>query len=233
MQSEDRLVHFSTELMHPPKQHQRPALQKLYFELSQTRGASYDSTDFSQPPHARFYSKRGNKAQSVALFLPDRLVLIEEWADIALSSFLDKVREVGRRVLTELGLKLFIAQTATLRSTFALTHFEDAREFLLDHACGQAERIAPHFQRPVATGGLRFVLPETPEHPGNLHVVIESYRHNAKEVFVEVKGVFGGQQIDVETIEKAVDHIQLCRRFISNNVFSFLNQYDTPKEDLV
>ena len=229
MQSEDRLIHFSTELIHAPVQHKIATLQKLYYELSKTRGA-YDSSDFSTPPQFKFYSRRSANAQSILVFLPDRIVLVEEWADIALSDFLEKVREVGARVLPCLGIPCFVAQTATLRSTFALTHFDDARVFLIDHACGQANRIGPYFQRPVAVGGLRFVLPETPDHPGTLHVIIESFRHSMKEVFVEVKGVFGNQQLDGETLPKAIDHIQMVRSFISDNIFPFINQYDFSQE---
>ncbi len=232
MQTEDRLIHFSTELIHKPVQHDVQGLRKLYFELSQVRGAAYDSSDFSAPPQYRFYSRRSEKTQSIALFLPDRVVLIEEWADIPLSSFVEKVREVGARALAELGIPHFIVQTATLRSTFALTHFDDARVFLLDHACQQADRIGPHFKRPVAVGGLRFMLPETPDHPGNLHVTIESFRHSRNEVFVEVKGIFPNRRIGPTELQETSENIHLVRGFITNHVFPFLNQYDTLEEGI-
>ena len=150
MQAEDRLIHFSTELIHPPVEHEADTLRKLYFDLSQSRDVAYDSTDFSLPGQFRFYSRRGKRSQSIILFLADRMVLIEEWADIALSDFVDKVKGVAARVLDRSLIAKISVQTATLRSTFALTHFDDARVFLLDHMCAQASRIAPHFQRPVA-----------------------------------------------------------------------------------
>lgn len=212
-------------------QHARPALQKLYFDLSQTR-AAYENVDFSQPPAVRFHSRRG-EAQSVALFLPDRVVVIEEWVDIPMADFIEKVRLVADKALAELGIGEFLAQTATVRSTFSLSHFTDARVFLIDHMCQQADRIGPHFQRPVLTSGLRFVLPETPDHPGTLHVIIESYKRTVSEVYVEVKGVFANQKITVETLELGLENIRLCRAFIRNNIFSYLDQFDTPKEGLV
>ena len=232
MQAEDRIIHFSTELIHAPFQYKVAALQKLYYELSQTR-AAYDSSDFSAPPQFRFYSRRPAKTQSVLIFLPDRIALVEEWADIALSDFAEKVREVSRRVLSTLGIPVFVAQTATIRSTFALTHFADARVFLLDHACNQADRINPHFGRPIITGGLRFVLPETPDYPGTLHVIIESFRHSLKEVFVEVKGVFNDQRMDAEVLDIAVGNIKRVRSFITENIFPYLNQYDVSRENAV
>jgi len=230
MQADDRLIHFSTELIHAPKKHDRPALQKLYYELSQTR-AGYDSSDFSQPTHARFFSKRGKRTQSIAILLGDRTVLVEEWADIALADFLEKIRVVAPRVIADLGVPRFAAQSVTLRSTFALSHYGDARTFMLEAVCGQAERIDPHFHRPVQTGGLRFVLPQTSDHPGTLQVLIESSRHNAGEILVEVKGLFQQQSIDAENIECAVDNVQLCRSFILDSVFPFLDQYDIRQEN--
>ena len=228
MQLEDRPIHFSVELIHPPAVHPRHALQKLYYDVSQTK-AAYDNTDFSQPKQARFFSRRGPKAQSIVVFLPDRLVILEEWVDISLSNYLDKIQELGRRVMTDLGVARIVAEAVTLRTTFALTNFADARIFLLEQVCQQADRILPFFQRPLATGGLRFVFPETPEHPGTLHVLIESYRHSQNEVFVEVKGVFGNCAITTENIAQVNEHVQLCRRFVTNHIFPFLNQYDVPQ----
>lgn len=229
MHSEDRPIHFSTELIHPPLQHKVPVLQKLYYELSQSR-AAYDSTDFTAPGQYRFYTRRGPTSQSLALFLPDRVVLIEEWAEVTATEFCDKVREVAVRAMAQLAVPFFAAQTVTVRSTFSLTHFGDARVFLLDHACGQAERIGPHFRRPVSVGGLRFVLPETPEHRGTLHVLIESFRHNIREIFVEVKAIFGSQRLDSASIDTGLQNIHDVRDFITGNIFPYLDQFDLPQE---
>ena len=229
MHSEDRIIHFSTELIHAPMQHKVSALQKLYFELSQGRMA-YESSDFSSPPQFKFYSRRGPNTQSVALLLPDRLMLIEEWADLALVDFQEKVREIARRTSTELGIPFFGAQAVTLRSTFALSHFKDSRVFLFDHACQQGGLIGPHFRRPIGVGGLRFVLPETDEHPYILHVVIESFRHSTTEIFVEVKGIFNNQHIDAESMETAAANIRLVRNFVTESIFPYLDQFDTPED---
>ena len=167
MHAEDRTIHFSTELVHAPKKHAPQVLKKLYYDLSQTR-FPYDSSEFSAPPQYKFYSRRGNKTQSVAVFLPDRIVLLEEWTDLSLSDFCEKIQEVARLAMPALGIPQFAVQTATIRSTFALTHFDDARVFLLDHACQQADRIGPHFQRPVAVGGLRFVFARDARESGQL-----------------------------------------------------------------
>ncbi len=232
MHAEDRVIHFAAELIHAPKPIAVPSLQKLYFELAQTKNASYDSTDFTNPQQARFYSRRGAKTQSIALFLADRVVVVEEWADIPLSDFLVRLQEVALRVLEARMLQHYLAHTATIRSTFALTHYEDARVFLLDHACGQEGKLGPYFQRPVATGGLRFVLPETNEHQGALHIAIESYRHSRNEVFVEAKGVFGRQIAGSGEIGLITEHVRYTREFICKNIYPYLQQYDHAQDGI-
>lgn len=228
MQAEDRVIHFCLELIHQASPLNRAALQKLYFDLSQTR-AGYDSIEVGEAAQARFYSRR-DRAQSVLLFLPDRALIIEEWAGIPLSDFEEKVRVIAPRLPEARGAGVFMVHAATLRSTFALTHFEDSRVFLLDRACGQQGKITPFFQRPIATGGLRFVLPETADHPWTLHLNIESFRHSNNEIFVEAKGIFGKEQVSASDTEKLIANLRLVRQFISDKVYRYLQQYDQPLE---
>jgi len=230
MQAEDRIIHFACELIHQPITPKKDVLQKLYFDLAQTRHGAYDSTDFTNPAQTRFYTRKSKKTQSIALFLPDRAVLVEEWTDLALTDFVERVREVGSRLLPARNQAQLIAHTATIRSTFALSHFDDARQFILDHACGQQGRIGPHFQRPIATGGLRFTLPETNEHPGNYQVSIESFRLSNKEVFVEVKGIFSRERLTVDQLNTVLDNIRAVRAFISDRVYPYLEQFDQPRD---
>ena len=229
MQAEDRVIHFCVELVHAPSPINRAALQKCYFELSQTR-ANYDSIEANEGAQSRFYSTRG-RAQSIVLFLPDRALVIEEWADLPLSGFEEKVRLIMPRAAEARGVDRFLVNAATVRSTFALTHFTDARVFLLDRACGLSGRITPYFQRPVATGGLKFVLPETADQSGTLHVNIESFRHSNDEMFVEVKGVFGRNPVVVAEAEEVIRNLRLVRQFISERVYPFLQQFDRPAGD--
>ncbi len=228
MQTEDRIIHFCVELIHRPAPIKRPVLQKLYYELSQTR-AAYDNIDLADGVQARFHSRR-DKAQSLMVFLPDRVLIVEEWADIPLSDFEEKVRIGAPRVLEAREAKQIVIHSVTIRSTFALTHFTDARVFLLDNACGLEGMITPHFKRPIATGGLRFVFPETNEHPGAVHVNIESFRHSNNEVFVEVKGIYGRQIIEASNVEAVVANLRHTRAFISERVYPFLQQFDRRRE---
>ena len=145
MQSEDRPIHFSSELLHAPRKHPLPSLQKLYYELSQTRHANYLSSDFSPTGPPRFFSKRGAKSQSTAVFLPDRALVIEEWVDIPFAQFLDRQETVADHAVRELGIAPFVAHTVTLRTTFALTHFADARVFLLERMCGLEGKIGHYY----------------------------------------------------------------------------------------
>jgi len=231
MQAEDRPIHFSAELLHLPCKHEVSVLQKLYFDLSQTREGAYDNTDFSVPGRFRFFSKRGAKNQSIFLFLPDRFMLAEEWVDIPLSDFIERLDIAAAQAMDALNIPFFPAHTITLRTTFALPHFNDARQFLLDHVCKQEGHLDPHFQRPIAVGGMRLVLPETPEHSGSYNIIIESFRHSQREIFVEVKAIFARQRVMRDGLSLIADNFRAVQEFIADTIFPFLNQYDAPKNN--
>jgi hypothetical protein len=232
MQPEDRPIHFSTELFHPPAQHERDTLQKLYYELSCTEDAVYDNSDFSLPHgQCRFFSKRGRKTQSLMFVLPDRVVLAEEWVDIPMSTFTAKLKAAAPLILHVLGIEKFQAQSATVRTTFGLTHFEDARPFMIEQVCGQKGRVKPYFNRPLHVGGMRFVFPETRDHPGTINVTIESFHANPRELYVEGKGMFMGVDLTAGQAEEFPANVEYVRSFINEKVFPFVNQYDTPVSD--
>jgi hypothetical protein len=227
MQQEDRPIHFSTELLFPAFPLKPQAIQRLYYELSQTETAAYDSVDLSRKGPPRFVSKRPPKAQSLALLLPDRVVVLEEWVDFPFAAFLDKARTVAAKVLETFELEAFTAQTATVRTTFALSFHDDARRFVLEQMCGQEGRIGPHFRRPILAGGLRFTLPAAENAPGDLQVLVESFRHARDEVFVEVRGAYRDQRITGDC-EEAATNLQRVRDFIVDSVRPFIEQYDQP-----
>jgi hypothetical protein len=183
------------------------------------------------PGRFRFFSKRGNKTLSTFLFLPDRFMLAEEWVDLPLSDFLTKLERAAGLAMDALSIPFFPAHTVTIRTTFALTHHNEARRFLLDHVCNQKDRLKPFFDRPIAVGGIRLVFPETPLHLHTYNVAIESFRHSEFEVYVEVKGVFTRERVMRDNLGQIADNFRMTRDFISDRIFPFLNQYDTPEED--
>ncbi len=225
MHPEDRPIHFATELFYPPFQIKIPVLQKLYYDLSLTP-AAYHGADFAPPGPPRFHSRRGLNSQSLALFLPDRLVIVEEWVDIAFEQFLNKVREVARRTFDAFELSAYVAQTVTLRTVFALSNVPDARAFMLENICGLKEDILSVFGRPIGVGGMRFVFPPTPEKPEEVHLLVESFRHNVREVFVEVQTFLANVELSGRSLDTIIENIVKARRFIDERVRCFLEPYD-------
>ena len=229
MHAEDRTIHFSTELIHPPLQRDKAKVQEFYFELSKIPGVGYDNTEFRVPNQPRFYTRRGDKTQSVMVLLPDRMLMIEEWADTTVAGFTDKIGKAIDCARNVMNIGPILAQTATIRSVCTVSHYDNAKSFLMDTVCNQQGRVDSFFQRPVAVGGLRFVLPATPEFEGTYHIGIEPFRQGVSEVFVELKGVYktnGGEGI---TTESLATHLHEMRAFIADNIYPYLNQYDTAQ----
>ncbi len=225
MHIEDRPIHFSVELIHNPTPIHKEALQRLYYDLTGTP-VSYDSTDFSFPMQTRFYSTHG-KSQSIALFLLDRAIIIEEWTSATFEEFLNRVKELGPKILQARNQGAFLAHAGTFRSTFALTRYDDAKTFIMEKLLNQSqELIIDHFGRPLATAGIRFVFPESNDTPGIYHVLIESFRHNKKELFVEVRGIFGRTLITAQNINVVVENLKDMREFLTQRLQPYLAQYD-------
>jgi hypothetical protein len=46
-----------------------------------------------------------------------------------------------------------------------------------------------------------------------------------------VKGVFTRERVMRDNLGQIADNFRMTRDFISDRIFPFLNQYDTPEED--
>ncbi|HOK09282.1 MAG TPA: hypothetical protein PLT82_11725 [Candidatus Hydrogenedens sp.] len=226
MHQEDRPIHFSIELIHNPTPINKEQLQRLYYDLVGT-SVSYDSIDFSFPMQTRFYSTRGNRSQSIVLFLIDRTLIIEEWASITFDEFLNKVKELSPRILSARNQPVFLAHTGTLRSTYALTRYEDSKILILEKLLNQKqELIIDHFGRPTTAVGVKLIFPESNDTPGIYHVLIESFRHSKKELFVEVRGIFGRTIVTNQNIHLILENLQDMREFLVKRIQPFLSQFD-------
>lgn len=226
MQKEDRPIHFSVELIHPPSPINKEAIQKLYAELVGTK-AGYDSVDFSFPMQARFYTNHGNKSQSIVLFLPDRVLITEEWTIITFSDFLEKVEILVPKILNARNQSLFLVHIGTIRSTFGLTQYQDAKTFIVEKLFHQTqESLIDYFGRPISTLGIRLVLPESNDTPGLIHIAIESFRHNKKDIFVEIRGIFSKNPITPVAVKPLLDNLIALREFLTTRIQYFLAQFD-------
>lgn len=229
MHAEDRLIHFSTELVHAAVKPDAAVLKKLYYELSQSVDSGYDNTDFSNPAQPKMFTRRGARTYSGLVCLPDRLVILEEWADSTLLAFMDRAAAVASTYLRVVGPAHYTMQAVTLRAACAISHGASARDFVLEKVCGQnRDGMGEAFGRPVDLGAVRFLFNESPEHPGTFHIAIEPFRFGPREVLIEVKGIFPHQALDADAMGLLQDHIRNCRSLLSQRVYPFLNGLDTP-----
>jgi hypothetical protein len=221
MHSEDRLIHFSSELVHKPVTPDMTLFKRFYYELSQSPVSAYDNTDFSNPSQPKTYSG--------LVLLPDRLVILEEWADSTLPAFVERVGAVGRCYLEVVKAEAFHAQVVTLRAACSISHGDSAKDFVLHRLCGQPrDAMVETLGRPCDLSAVRFVFNETPDYPGTFHVSIEPFRFGPREVFIEVKAVFRNLSIDGSAMEQAQGALHDARAFLTDRLYPYLNAFDTP-----
>jgi len=232
MLPDDRSIHFSTELMFKPRKFTKQELQKFYFDLTQLPGLNYDNSEFGGQALARFYIKTPPRSQSMLVVLPDRIALLEEWAAIPLVDFNSKVTTVAGEALS-MGVEEFTAQTVTLRSTFSPVHSENSFEFIIERLCQQGTLPGQHFGRPIGVGGIRFALPETPDHPGAITISIESFHQEPREILVELKAVYANLHVTGDSLDELRTAITSCRTFIQERIRPYLDSFDqTPSEEM-
>jgi len=226
-------IYFSTNLIHPPikLEESKDSIKEIYHELSKVKGCDYDNISFegfpTSPPR---FTKQQGKTVSSCLFLADRILIQEDWTDITLESFSQKIREISDRGFRLLKLGFILIQTCTVRSLFVPNHFADARVFLAEKTCGIGDKIMPYFKRPAHMFGMRLVFPPLKDVSHSFDVRIESFNQDPRKVFVETIGTFHLiQPITPANVDVALVNMSTTYGFCTNDVKNFLNQFDQPE----
>lgn len=233
MLGEPRSIYFSTELIHPPIELEgnKDSIKDIYHELSRIKGCDYDNIDFegfpASPP--RFTKKQG-KTVSICSFARDRILVEEDWADITLDNFSQKIREILDRAFRLLNIKFLVIQSCTVRCLFTPGHSSDSRVFLAEKACGMKDKISPYFKRSAQMFGVRLLFPPLTQTPHSFDIRIESFNQDPRQIFVETKGTFLLiQPITPANVDVAVENMTMTYGFCTDETKNFLNQFDTPE----
>lgn len=233
MVGESRSIYFSTELIHPPinLRGSKDSIKEIYHELSKVTGCEYDDICFEgfpiSPPEFR---KKIGTTTSRCRFGPDRISIEEEWAEITLDSFAQKIREILERGFRLLNLKFLIIQTCTVRCLFTPHYSGDARVFLAEKACKLKDKISSYFKRPAQMFGMRFFFPPLKDMFHQFDIRIESFNQDIRQIFVETTGTFPlTQPITPVNVNVAIGNMTTTYGICTNEIKNFLNHFDQPE----
>ena len=233
MHPESQIIHFGTELIHPPHLHEEAELHDFYYRLSKVKYCGCDFKEFRIIPGGAEMSTTVGRVHSVCRVTEDRIHISEDWTTLSTEEFVARVRETVKVYIDIFDIRFFVLQTSAIRALLATTNFDDARVFLAERVCrlSGSEEIFPSFEnRPVQMFGLRLMFPSTGEENRRFNIRIESFNQDPKRIFVECISDYEGPPITEENPDLIGQNIERALEFSTKNVLNFLSRYDVKQE---
>ena len=234
MNYQPRTIAFLSELVHPPRPPDPRPVQKLHDRMFDGRMFDGRMFDGRQPAYASFSvtpagpllsnppSRPG--ATSQVAFLADRIQFREEGGVATAESFAQRVVEVLQEAAPLRGIEVLTGHRVTMRSLINPRHFTDSRRFLKEAVFGFGEEVEVLGRAPQLYG-LRLVFPPAEDEPAAFALRIESYRADARSLFVEVQGTFGPLLV-ADGLEPLGEHVHGAYRFLRRRVLPFVARFD-------
>ena len=225
MAYDPRTVAFVAEIFHPPALHDARRLQSLHNELFPDPRLGY--RNFALVPGGASLANPVAQpgAASTATFLADRIQVREEGTGATLEEFCARVAVIGRLAVERLGVPIFIAQQATIRSLVNPRRERDSRLFLARDVLRLPDAASGKFGRAASLVGLRFVFPGTAEDPGTYNLRVESYNGDPRSLFVEAVGAFP-PVVAASAAERLATSVQATYRFLTERALAFVESYE-------
>ena len=223
MLSEPRTISLLVELIHIPAKHPIEKLREVYNQVSTSCG--YDNF-IRLASGARIERGQGEGEEvSTVTFQNDRLQMVEDNMTGSVEQAGKKLVAVLQKAMPILGIPFFLVQQYTVRAIATPNSFKNASEFIGRNLFRIREEDVAVLERPTNIFGLRLVFPPTKNHHHHFNVRIESYTRDPQSVYLENVGMFK-MPIEMARLEELRKHLDQTSEFLSQNICSFLSQYD-------
>ncbi|MCX7703964.1 MAG: hypothetical protein N2234_07720 [Planctomycetota bacterium] len=234
MHPEIQVIHFGTELIHPPQVQEEERLREFYHAISKIKYCGCDYREFKLLPSGAEMVTDIGRVHSVCRISDDRIHISEDWTSLSAEEFVARVREIIKVYFEIFNMRLFVFQTSAIRSLLTPTNCSDARVFLAEWVCrlDGAQEIFPSFEnRPVQMFGIRLMFPAVKEENRRFSIRIESFNQDPHRVFVECISDYEGPPITEGQIDIVEQNIERALQFSRKNVLGFLSRYDVKKHE--
>ena len=231
MHPEPQTTYLHVELVHPPKNYRdKRVFDKVNLEIGEFAPV-YSQLQVLEGGTGARLTGRAQETRYLCEFRQDRLLVSEENPRSALADFDQNVLKIVNLSLKTLQVQFFIAQTSVVRCVFIPSNFTDARVFLGERMCSLKGEISTLAKAgPIHIFGLRFVFPATPQRPLAHNVRIESLAGDPRKIWVENVAPFASRPITPADLSVISENIGETSRFVEEDIFNFLAQFDTKKD---
>lgn len=232
MYPDSRTIYLGTELIYPPRKHEKTLLQQFYTALSTEAkfcGCDYDNFAYAGESCLDLRTRRG-ETLSECFVRSDRIRISEQGTTASLDEFVTRIKEVAAIAGRLLNTGIYIIQSCNVRCLFRPSTSQDSRVFLAEKVCKMdgKENIFPYFEDKRAhVFGVRLAFPPTPgQEQAEFAVRIESDRRDIGWIWAENVGTYLAAPITLDNLEPLGANMQRTAAFLTKNVFDFLSQFD-------
>ncbi len=225
MTYDPRTIAFHAELLIPPVQLQAQVVQGIHNKLFTRPEISYQNFQVAQDGIHLTNLATSPGMISSATFLPDRIVLREEFRATTAEDFSTRIVNVAKIAFEDLAIQTTIAQQFVVRSLISPRHVATSQEFLLQRVPGSGAGF--EFERPLASVGYRMVFPATPTQSESMQLRIESWNQDPRSLWIENTAQWASQT-PVADLPRVGAQLFSTYRFITGPVAEFIGRHDQP-----
>ncbi len=231
MHPEPQTTYLHVELVHPPKNyHDKRVFDKVNLEIGEFSPA-YSELKVFEGGHGARLTGKIEETRYLCEFRQDRLLVSEQNPRAGLPDFDQNLLKIVNLSLKTLEVQFFIAQSSIVRCVFMPSNFSDARVFLGERVCSLKEEISGLAKAgPIHIYGLKFVFPATPERRVAHNIRIESLAEDPGKIWVENVAAFASRPITPSDVRLISENLAETSRFLEEDIFGFLAQFDTKEE---
>jgi hypothetical protein len=227
MSYDPRTIAYQADILHPPIPLRPDAVQGIHNALFRQPAFAYQNFQVAPDGIHLTNLPQAPGQVSAVTFLPDRMVLREEFRSTTIEDFASRVVNVVRIGFQTLGVPVALAQQFIVRSLIQPRHLRENRETLTQRMLGTDQEAWQGFGRPLHSAGLRLQFAPTQEQRESFHVRIETWHQDPRSVWIENTGSFA-QPTVAENLPQLGEHLYATYRFMTGPVGEFLSCFDLP-----
>lgn len=227
MSYDPRTIAFVAELLHPPQAPRADLVQGVHNALYRQPALGYQNFQVAADGIHLSNLPMAPGQVSTASFHWDRLVLREELRGTTVEDFATRVVNVATQAFQALNIQATVVQQFVVRSLIAPRHCRDGREFLAQRLIAGGAAGWQQLGRPVASLGLRLMLPAHDGHRETFQVRVESWPQDPRSLWLEVTGTYA-TPVGTADLPQVANSLFSAYRFLAGPTCEFLASLDTP-----
>jgi len=223
-----RTIAYVAEMLHPPKQHQAPDLQKVHGATISDPKCGYQNFQVIPGGASLFNPPTQAAMVSAVHFLPDRVQIREEMTGISREEFQDRIERIAAYAFQHLGIEQIALQNFVVRSLVNSRVYHDSKEFMSRSMLNMEDDDFGCLEREPQIVGLRLFFPQTNESRGAFNIRIESYVQEPRSLFVENIGIFRSF-VNGANLNELTSNFFSTYDYLDSNIVDFIAQFDSKE----